>query len=72
MKKLSMDGDVLEGFAGLLNRLSPENLHCDGEITRAQAARRRVVIMREWAALERKAGHEVSEDEVWKNLARRA
>jgi len=47
-------------FESLANQLSPENLHCDGEISRAEAGRRYKRIMKRWRELEK-----VSEDEVW-------
>lgn len=52
-------------FRSLANQLSPENLHCDGEITRAQAQRRYRSIMKRWRALEKTLGRKVSEDEAW-------
>jgi len=55
--------ELTEAFEDLACRLSPENLHCDGEITRAQAQVRYNQIMREWKALEKKAGRKVSESE---------
>ena len=55
--------ELTEEFRDLACRLSPENLHCDGEITRAQAQRRYNQIMIEWKALEKKAGRKVAEEE---------
>ena len=51
-------------FFGLANRLSPENLSCDGECSRAQTQTRYRNIMREWAALERAVGRKVTLEEV--------
>jgi len=56
--------NIMQQFFGLANRLSPENLSCDGEISKAQAQMRYRQIMREWATLERKVGRKVSLEEV--------
>lgn len=56
--------NIQQEFFGLMNRLSPENLFCDGECSRSQAMSRQRQIMREWAALERKVGRKVTQDEV--------
>ncbi len=58
-----LSAELTEAFRDLSCRLSPENLHCDGEITRAQAQRRYNQIMKEWKALEKKAGRKVAESE---------
>ena len=60
-----MTDEIFEQLLVLASRLSPENLHCDGEISRAQAQRRYDVIMKEWRKLEARLGYEISEDEVW-------
>ena len=57
--------EILNDFAGLACRLSPENLCCDGEISRAEVNRRLRQIQKEWKALEKEIGHNVSEDQVW-------
>ena len=57
--------EILNDFAGLACRLSPENLCCDGEISRAEVNRRFRQIQKEWKALEKELGREVSEDQVW-------
>lgn len=51
-------------FFKLINRLSPENLHCDGEISISQAQARQRQIMKEWRELEKEAGQKVSVAEV--------
>ena len=56
--------NIMHQFFGLANRLSPENLSCDGEISKAQVQVRYRQIMREWAALERRVGQKVSLEEV--------
>lgn len=50
---------VKKAFETLENELSPENLHCDGEITNAQAAVKERKIRRLWAALEDYIGEKV-------------
>lgn len=52
-------------FLDLASALSPENLHCDGEISVAEARKRYRVLMGEWRELEAEVGHKVSEEEVW-------
>jgi hypothetical protein len=46
-------------------RLSPENLSCDGEISRTQVAKRHAAIMKEWRAIEQTIGRKITEDDVW-------
>lgn len=53
-----------KAFVGLACRLSPENLMCDGEISRAEGNRRYAQIKREWRQLEKEAGHRVSEEQA--------
>ncbi len=57
--------ELKRAFTSLACRLSPENLACDGECSRRDVQRRRRAILREWAALEKKAGRTVSESELW-------
>lgn len=45
--------------------LSPENLHCDGEISRTQAMKKYRMLKAEWKEVEKIIGRKVSEDEVW-------
>jgi hypothetical protein len=52
-------------FLQLASALSPENLHCDGEISHAQAMRRKSAIMKEWRELEAEAGCKVSESQTY-------
>jgi hypothetical protein len=46
--------EAISAFSALENRLSPENLACDGECTKAQTRQRYAQCMREWKALEKK------------------
>lgn len=52
-------------FDSLSNQLSPENLHCDGEISNREAAEKGKVLMAAWEALEEIVGRTVSETETW-------
>lgn len=61
-----LDQKMLDYFMHLCCELSPENLHCDGEISIAQANRKYNSLMREWRAGERVVGHAVYEQDVWK------
>ena len=53
--------------------LSPENLHCDGEISRSAAMKKASALRAEWKEVERIMGKRVTEDQVWdwseKNLS---
>lgn len=57
--------EAKQEFQSLACRLSPENLHCDGEVSRTEAKRRHAQIMREWKALEQRVGRKITEDQVW-------
>ena len=59
-----MEKILMQKFQALCNRLSPENLCCDGEISKSQVARRLADIKREWKVLERQAGRKVSQEEI--------
>lgn len=65
MKTPMLAPNMLEYFMTLACALSPENLHCDGEISLAEANRKYVDLMRKWRAAERVVGHAVHEDDVW-------
>jgi hypothetical protein len=58
-----LSAELTAAFNALSNRLSPENLHCDGEISRTEAKRKEVQIMKEWKELEKQAGRKVTFDE---------
>ena len=53
-----------EQFKIMASRLSPENLSCDGEISRTQVNASYRQIMKEWKQLEKEVGRKVSEAEV--------
>jgi len=52
-------------FAQISCDLSPENLHCDGEISNAAAMRKASGLRAEWKQLEKSLGRKVSEEEAW-------
>ena len=52
-------------FASLANQMSPENVSCDGEISRSQVRIRMASLRRQWKAAEAQAGRKVTEDETW-------
>ena len=57
--------EIKNAFISLACALSPENLHCDGEISRSQAQRKYNALMKKWRALEKKIGRQVDEYEVF-------
>lgn len=59
--------EVLREILSLYCQLSPENLHCDGEISRAQAARKGVALRRQLRACFKKIGRTVSETEAYRS-----
>jgi len=62
---MNISGELIDQFDELLNQLSPENLHCDGEISNAEADRKYTRLIKKWRALEKIVGRKVSEDEIW-------
>lgn len=62
---------LFEAFENLTCALSPENLSCDGELSRTQINRRLAEIRRDWKALEKKAGVKVSQDDIENESFRR-
>ena len=62
MNELSKE--LKSAFVNLACRLSPENLCCDGECSKAETNRRFTQIRKEWKQLEVLAGRRVSEDEA--------
>ena len=61
-----MTSELQQKFFDLACRLSPENVSCDGELSRAEVNRRYKQLNAEWADLEKQAGCKVDENEVWK------
>jgi hypothetical protein len=57
--------EFLGKFLSIASQLSPENLHCDGEISLSEARKRERQLRRDWHVLELALGRKVSEDQVW-------
>ena len=57
--------DLQSKFLDLAVGLSPENIWMDGEATKAQAAQRTSILLKQWETLEAILGRKVSEDEIW-------
>ncbi len=64
------DAEILSEINACYNRLSPENLHCDGEISRSQAARKAVALNARLRELFKEIGRKVSEDEAYRPYSR--
>lgn len=62
--KTNIETNLRSQFEALCNRLSPENLCCDGEIPRSQVNIRYRQIRKAWKRLEREAGRTVSQEEI--------
>ncbi len=63
--KLTKTHPLFPSFDSLCCRLSPENLCCDGEISRAETNRRAAQIKREWKALEKQLGGTVTMEDMY-------
>jgi hypothetical protein len=59
------EAEIMRQVLGLYSSLSPENLFCDGELSRAQAGRRAVAFRQALRACFRELGRTVSEDEAY-------
>jgi len=59
------DKAAMAKFLDIASALSPENLHCDGEISNAEARRKERALRAQWRALEVEIGRKVYEGEVW-------
>jgi hypothetical protein len=59
------EAELLNKVRGIYSHLSPENLSCDGELSRTQVARRYAQLKRELKACFRALGREVSESEAY-------
>lgn len=55
-------------FVELAGELSPENLHCDGERSAAEAARIGRLLKKEWAKLETQIGYQVTDQMVYEDF----
>ena len=56
--------ELMDALDVLCNELSPENLHCDGEISKSAAMKKASALRAEWKEVEKKLGRKVTEDEV--------
>lgn len=56
--------EIKARFLALTCQLSPENLSCDGELSRDEVERRRRRIRADWADLEKQFGRKVTEDQA--------
>ena len=68
---MKMTEEMYQKFEELSCDLSPENLCCDGECSRAETNRRYKAIIKEWHKLEKTLGRNVSEDEIFKEQMKR-
>lgn len=60
-----MNESQRQKFLSLVCQLSPENLSCDGELSRAEIQARQRAILRDWSRLEKEVGRKVTETEVY-------
>ena len=56
--------ELMDSLDHLCAELSPENLSCDGELSRTAITQRLRAIKGEWREIEKKLGRKVSEEEV--------
>ena len=61
---IGISDEMKEKFVDLVSRLSPENLHRDGEASQSEVRAELSRIKREWKELERQVGRKVTEDEA--------
>ena len=62
--------ELLEELREVELELSPENLFCDGEITRAAAMRKKKKLEKRWDCAIKALGREPTEAELWPWVAR--
>lgn len=65
------EAEILAKVGGIYNQLSPENLTCDGELSRTEVARRYGALRRQLAACFKALGRTVSEDEIYRQMMAR-
>ena len=56
--------ELMDALAALCSDLSPENLSCDGELSRTQINAKYAAIRGEWREIEKKLGRMVSDEEA--------
>lgn len=59
------DSEILKDLRDIEVMLSPENLHCDGEISPAQARKRGNKLLKDRSRLIEELGRHVTEIELW-------
>jgi hypothetical protein len=57
--------NTFKKFLELCSALSPENLSCDGELSRAETDRKSKKLHGQWRNLEHRLGVQVFEQDVW-------
>ena len=57
--------EILKEIGDVYCSLSPENLYCDGEISKSEANRKFKILNRKLRVLFVELGREVSEEEAW-------
>lgn len=57
--------EIMNSFVDLTFKLSPENLTCDGELSKRQVKTKLRKLKAEWKRLEKQLGKSMSESEVW-------
>ena len=60
-----MKKELFDKFFKLLMELEPENLYMDGEATEQQVISREKALRYKWKFLEKYAGKEVTEQDIW-------
>jgi hypothetical protein len=58
------DNDILQVIAGVYNELSPENISCDGELSRSRVQQRYKECQRKVRGLQIALGRNISEDQA--------
>lgn len=61
---LVIEKRYLAQFKDLYMRLEPENLTCDGELSKSEVARKYKKLRKDWKRLERQVGRIVTDEEV--------
>lgn len=56
---------ILTDMREVETALSPENLHCDGEISMAAAKRKKKKLCARWSKLITELGREPTDAEIW-------
>jgi len=62
---MAMTKEARIKFFDLAGHLSPEDLHCDGEISHAQAMAKEKKLLKTWHDLEKEVNEKITEDEIW-------